>query len=229
MPALPPYIPRQNAKEIAWMQNFAALITANPALYGLASGDATAINAVVNPLVAQFAVINSKSTKTAAAVSDFNTLNIQALQTVRPYAQQISLNAGVTSANKIALGVNPRTSTPSPITPPATNPVLTVQALAPGVAYLRYRDSAASPSVKSKPYGVTSVTIVGIAATIAAPPSTPPSQWPTIISATKSPINLPTTAFAAGSQLYVAGQYLLRNGKVSAWSPVINFTVPQIA
>ena len=228
MPMAPPYIPRQNAKTIAWMQNFSGLITAAPMTYGLMSADAVAIAAVVNPLVLAYGLITSKSTKTADTVQQFNTALATALAVARPYSQQISLNAGVTSANKIALGLNPKQNTPSPITPPTTTPVLSLQAIAVNSVYLRYRDSAASPSVKSKPYGVQSVAIAAIAATIAAPPSTPPSQWPTIVNATKTPINVPTTGFAAGAQVYCAAQYLTRNGQKSAFGNTINFTVPQI-
>ena len=47
-----------------------------------------------------------------------NTERVMVLATCRPYAQAISLNAGVTAGNKIALGVNPRTSVPQPITAP---------------------------------------------------------------------------------------------------------------
>ena len=54
---------------------------------------------------------------------------------IRTYAQNIANNPGVSTGNKIALGLNPKTSSPSPITPPTTFPSLALQ----------------SP----KPYGVT--------------------------------------------------------------------------
>ena len=60
-------------------------------------------------------------------VSAKNTQRVTMLGIIRPYANFISLNAGVASGDKTALGVNPRTSTPSPITPPTTNPVLYLQ------------------------------------------------------------------------------------------------------
>ena len=81
------------------------------------------------------------------------------LAVCRPVAQSISLNAAVASSDKIAIGVNPRQSTPQPVTPPTTYPIMNLQAGAALQLYARYRDSAASPSVKSKPYGVQSVVI----------------------------------------------------------------------
>ena len=228
MPAAPPYIPKKNALFVAWADNFSALLTASPMTYGLTAPDAVTVAGVVAAIDAAWALISSPATKTKDTVSQFNTAYVSGTAVLRPYAQQISLNAGVTSANKIAIGVNPRTSVPSPITPPATTPILTVQSLTGGVAYLRYRDSAASVSVKSKPYGVTSVTLSVIQAVLGTPPSTPPSAWPVPVNATKSPLALPLAAYTPGSQLYVAPRYLLRNGGVSAYGPTINFTVPQI-
>ena len=82
---------------------------------------------------------------------------------IRTYAQAIANNPGVSADNKVALGLNPKTSTPSPITPPSTFPALTLQSQTPLQAVIRYRDSAASPSVKAKPYGVTQCQVFGMA------------------------------------------------------------------
>ncbi len=229
VPASPPYIPKRNSLIVPWVDNFSDLLTAAPMTYGLLAADAAAVQAVRAPLDADWTLMSSPSTKTKQVVSDFNTALVTALAVIRPYAQTISLNQGVTSANKIAIGVNPRTTTPSPITPPATVPILTVQGLTGGLAYLRYRDSAASVSVKSKPYGVVAVQLAVIQATIAVPPTTPPSAWSIPVVATKSPLALPLAPYTPGSQVYVAPRYQLRNGQLSAWGATASFTVPQIS
>ena len=117
MPAVAPYIPAKDAQFDAWLNNFSTLISAAPATYGLVAGDATTIAAQYSSWHAAYLLCTSKSTKTANAVSAKNTAKVTALAIIRPYAQTISNNPGVTSANKIALGLNPKTSTPSPITP----------------------------------------------------------------------------------------------------------------
>ena len=109
----------------------------------LRNADATNISDAVAAWTAAYTPVTSPSTKTAQAVSAKNTEKVSVLAIIRPYAQNISLNAGVSSANKIAVGVNPRTSTPSPVTPPTTNPVLLIQSAGNGSLILRYRDSAA--------------------------------------------------------------------------------------
>jgi hypothetical protein len=223
MPALPSYIPATDAAFANWVANFSTLISASPGTYGLLAADATAIAAQQSTFAAAYALVTSSATKTATTVSAKNTAKVTALAVVRPYAQTISLNAGVSSANKIALGVNPRTSTPSPITPPDSNPILSVQSASNLALILRYRDSAASVSVKAKPYGVVACRIFGLISSI---PVTDPTLLSFIVQATKSPLTITRGSGDAGKQLYMAAQWTTRTGGVSPWSPVISFTVP---
>lgn len=223
MPVVAPYIPVKNAAMIAWLANFSGLITAAPATYGLSTGDATSIAAINTAMAAAYALITSPSTKTASTVSAFNTLKAGDLPTIRVYAQQISLNAGVTSANKIAVGVNPRTSVPTPISAPTTNPVLTAISASTGGIILRYRDSVASPSVKSKPFGVIAVQVYAMASTT---PVTDPTTLPLVVSATKSPLTLSLPA-TAGHTCYIVGRYITRKGLTGPWSPIISYVSAQ--
>jgi hypothetical protein len=208
---------------IAWYNNFSALLTASPATYGLTSGDATAIAAQATALDAAWTLITSSATKTAATVSAFNTEKITAIALARPYAQAISLNAGVSSSAKTALGVNPRTSVPTPITAPTTNPVLTAQSASTAGIIVRYRDSTASPSVKSKPYGVIGTLIYAKAsATVITDPTTLSFEG----TQTKSPFTLSMPA-TAGMQIYIAARWVTKKGLIGPWSPVINYTSAQ--
>jgi len=223
MPALPPYIPARNANLVAWAQNFSTLITASPATYGLTAGDATAIAAQYATLATDYAIITSPSTKTAQTVSQFNTAKVNSLALFRPYAQAVSLNAGVSSANKTALGVNPRTSTPTPITAPTTNPVLTVQSASTAGIILRYRDSVASVSVKAKPYGVIGCLIYAKAS---ATPLTDPTTLSYEGTQTKSPFTLSMPA-TIGQTVYMAARWVTKKGLVGPWSPIISYVSVQ--
>ena len=223
MPAVAPYIPPKDSALANWATNFSGLITASPAMFGLTSVDAGNISSVVSNFLTAYGLVTSPMTKTAQAVSNKNTAKVNMLAVVRPYAQQISLNPGVSSANKIAVGVNPRTSTPSPVTPPVTNPILTVQSAQNLSVILRYRDSVASPSVKSKPYGVTSCQIVQL---ISATPVTDPTLMGMPINATKSPLTVTFPSGAGGKQVYFASRWAIRTGGFGPWSAIINTTVP---
>ena len=222
MPALAPYIPPKDADFNNWLGNFSTLITASPGTYGLTSGDATAIAAQVAAWEAAYALVTSPTTKTKTTVQAKNAEKITVLATVRPYAQNIGLNAGVSSANKIALGVNPRTSTPVPITVPTTYPVLSITQALPLQHVLHYRDQLASPSVKSKPYGVTGLLLYG---TASATVITDPSVLIFLGLQTKSPLLQSWPSGDVGQKAYYAARWATRKGLVGPWSPIASFTI----
>ena len=147
--------------------------------------------------------MTSPTTKTKTTVAAKNVARTNVLNVVRPYAQQIALNQGVTSGNKVALGLNPRTSGPSPITPPASNPILSVQSGSSLALIMRFRDSAASPSVKSKPYGVLACRIFGMQS---ATPVTDPTLLPFLADATKLPFTQTFGGGDGGKQWYFAAR-----------------------
>jgi hypothetical protein len=222
MPALPPYIPAKDAGLNSWAVNFSTLLTASPGTYGLVSADATAVAGVVAAWVAAYGLVTSPSTKTKSTVAAKNVARVNMLAVMRPYAQQISLNAGVTSGNKTAIGVNPRTSTPAPITAPTTYPVLTISQSLALTAIVQYRDQLASPSVKSKPYGVVQIQIFAMASTTVI---TDPTLLPLKTQTTKSPLSISWPSGAKGEIAYYAARWVTRAGLVGPWSPIVNFVV----
>jgi hypothetical protein len=223
MPALAPYIPPKDAAFQNWFANFKTLINASPGTYGLMAGDATTINTSYTTWNAAYVLVTSPTTKTASTVSAKNTAKVNALAVIRPYAQQIANNAGVTSANKIALGLNPKTSTPSPITPPASTPQITLLSMVPGAVNLRFRDSAASPSVKAKPYGVKSLQLYG---THSATPITDPTLLPQIGTYTKSPLQwIPPGGYTPGQTWYFAAKWQTQKGLQSPYSTILSLVV----
>jgi hypothetical protein len=226
MAALAPYIPAKDGLCAAWATNFSALITANPGYYGLTAADALNISAVVSAFTAQYALCTSAATKTAHVVSLKNAARVEMLAVVRPYAQQISLNAGVAPGDKISLGLNPRTSTPSPITPPASAPTLSVVSAGNLSLVLRYGAGLTAPTSKSKPYGVTAIEICGMVSAVAV---TDPTLLPMLVAATKCPLTLVRPASEGGKQIYLAARWRTRTGGYSPWSPIINFTVSAVS
>jgi hypothetical protein len=222
MPSLPSYIPAKEANLNTWLLNFSTLLSASPSTYGLGPTDAANVAADVAAWTAAYTPILSPSTKTAAAVSAKNSAKVSILAQIRPYAQNISLNAGVTSAAKTAIGVNPRTSTPTPITAPTTNPVLTAQSTSTAGTIIRYRDATASPSVKAKPYGVIGVQLFAKASVT---PITDPNTLTFIENATKSPLTAALGSGAAGMTVYFAARWQTRKGLVGPWSPIVSYVV----
>lgn len=222
MPALPSYIPPRDPDFQNWFQNFSTLLTAAPSTYGMVTGDAVAVAAQYALWNAAYLAAIGGATRGPMTIAAKDTERASATAIVRPYAQAISQNAGVMVDDKIAIGVNPRTSTPSPIAAPATNPVLSVVAATPLQHLLRYRDMLSSPSVKSKPYGVVQIQIFGKASATVV---TDPETMFLLTSATKCPLTVGWNGADAGKVAYYASRWINRNGLVGPWSPIVSFTI----
>lgn len=222
MPALAPYIPATDAGFANWASNFSTLLTASPTTYGLTSADASSVAAEESTWATAYAAATSPATRTPETVAAKNTAKVIALATFRPYAQAIANNAGVSASNKTAIGVNPRTSVPTPITAPTTAPTLTAQSTSTAGTIIRYRDSTASPSVKAKPYGVIAIELY---ASTSVTPITDPTQLTFIGLFTKSPLTLSLGSGAAGKTAYIAARWATRTGKNGPWSSIINYVV----
>jgi hypothetical protein len=222
MPSLPPYIPNKDAAFDAWLQNFSTLLTANPTLYGQTAGAASTVAGQQSAWANAYALVTSPATKTKTTVAAKNAARVTASGIVRPYAVEISLNAGVSSANKTAIGVNPRTSVPTPVTTPTTYPALTITQALPLQTVVAYRDQLASPSVKSKPYGVTALQLF---ASASATPITDPTLLNFIGVNTKSPFAITWDSSKKGMQGYFAARWQTRKGLVGPWGPIVNFTI----
>lgn len=222
MPALPPYIPPKDADLANWAANFSDRITATPGTFGLLAADAVSIATVVTPFLAAYSTAINPSTRTPVTVAAKDSARTNMLDLVRQYAVAVSLNAGVLTSDKIDLGVNPRTSTPTPIADPTTNPIISIVSALPLQHVLRFRDETSSPSVKSKPYGVTQLQLFATA-------STTPIVDPTLLAFrgvyTKSPALVTWESGDANKVAYFAARWQTRTGKVGPWSPVVNFTV----
>jgi len=123
------YIPSREADMDAWLLNFKTLIAANPASYGLVAGDATAISAAYAAWNAAYLAATNPTTRTRATVQTKNQQKANVLSVVRGYAASIRANRAVTDALKIGLGLHIHDAQPTPIPPPSTYPVLTIQGL----------------------------------------------------------------------------------------------------
>src|SRR5438046_3013565 len=146
------YIPTRDAELGQWVGNFSTLISASPATYGLVAGDAAAIAGYVNAFVAALTVVNNPATKTKATVAAKDGAKAAMLDIVRPYAQQVRNNNGVSNADKTALGLTIVDRTPTPVPPPTSSPLLSVIGATPGEHTLRYSD-ANTPDSRRKPAG----------------------------------------------------------------------------
>ena len=222
MPDLAHYMPQAQAEFHDWLANFSTLVSKNPWAYGLLPSDAEYIASQTAYWKKAYQPVTSPATKTAQTVAAKDTARVIVSSIVRVFAQNIANCPGVSVDNKIALGLNPRTSPPAPITAPSTSPALALQHVTPLSAVLRYRDSVNGVSGKAKPYGVTQCQIFGQTSDT---PVADRTTMPLFATVTKSPFLLNFSGAQGGKQFYCAARWMTRTGLVGPWSQVMNFTV----
>jgi hypothetical protein len=216
------YIPSKDADLASWADNFSTLITASPTTYGLISGDATAIAAVVDPFLAAYTVITVPATKTIVTVADKNTTKFAMLSVVRSYAQRIATNPGVADSDKIALGLNLHGTPPSPIPEPTTMPIISIVSATPLNHVLRYADEV-TPDKRSKPFGAAAMDLF---VTIDTTPKTNPDEALFYGSVTKQPYFISYAPEDAGKIATLWARWSTRRGLVGPWSSSISQVIP---
>ena len=221
----PPYFPGPIAAQLAWFINFDALITAAPTTYGLVAGDATIIAAAVSPLQAAYDLAADPATSTTVTIAARNAVFANARAVCFPYAVTISQDASVSSANKLAVGVTPRSTVRTIVPTPTAVPVLAHVSSA-SLRALVTSTNSATPGRKAAPLGCTTEFFWSVG-TVAA---TDPAQLAYKGKRTRFPTELQFDAGDRGKVCTVAARYSKRNGTAGEeaaglFSDLISFIV----
>lgn len=215
------YIPDRDPEARAWLNTFAAGITANPGLYQQAPADAAAIQAAVDAFEAAYLVAIDPATRTPVSVSNKDETRNSAEQICRQYAKLIKYNGGISNQDKIAIGVPPVNTDREPIECPQTSPLLNVIASTPGAQTLRYADSM-TPDSASKPVGAASLQLfVAIGDEIIADPD----QAKFVGAFTKNPISVGFVPADNGRQATYYARWASRKGEIGPWSAPVTLAI----
>lgn len=209
------YLPQPLALFQLFVLNFATLITAAPATYGLVTGDATTIQTSVDAFDAAYTLSTTPATRTKVTVQATVDARNATVQVVRSYGRLILANAGVADADKVSLGLHLRDVVNTPVPAPSTAPVINVIGASPGVLTCTSRDAMSAPKVKAKPFGATQLMLYVAFGTVA--PVTP-AATPFRGAFTKTPFALDTTAGTPGQTAYIYGRWTNQKGELGPWS-----------
>ena len=136
------------------MSAFSRGIAADSYRYALTPADAEAISKAVEEYRAALPLAKDPETSTLVTVARKDDARRSAEQICRLYYSLIKPSAGISDADKIAIGVRPLNRGRSPITCPASSPLLKLLGQGCGFQVLRFSDSA-TPTSPSKPFGAT--------------------------------------------------------------------------
>jgi hypothetical protein len=224
-----PYIPNADADFDNWFDNFATLITASPTTYGLMTADATNIQNSFDLWSLAYAAAINPSTRTPVTVATKDNQKTASLTIVRPYAQNIRNNAGVSDGDKLALGLTVPSLTPTPIPGVIIPP--TISFLSAGIlTHTLTYGSLVTPRAKAKPFG--SIHMQLQLQYVTSPDSPVEANYRDYGAATKTPfiVNLDNTQ--VGNTAYYRGRWVNRGtgpgrqfALTSDWSSAISATV----
>lgn len=216
------YIPTTDALLVPWLDNFSALITADPTAYGFTSGDASSLDGLVSTYETAYSAAIAGATRgpTTVAIKDAARANVVGRS--RQLAILIQANPSITEAQKTALGVTVRKTTRTPVVAPTTSPLLSFVAATPGQHTLRMADQM-TPAARTKPFGVIALQLnVWIYTPITPPPPPgPPSPPSMTLIVTKNPFAVNFDSTQARMVAYYLGYWQTRTGLLGPVSNAI--------
>lgn len=212
------YLPLKLATYSVFVANFAALISAAPATYGLSAGDAGAIQTACDDFAAAYAISSTLATRTPVTVADTQAARNACSQVVRSYVRLILANGGVSDASKTGLGLTIRDVHPTPIPAPGTSPVLGLIGATPGQLTLTFRDTGSSVKSRARPAGVLMLELHVFLGTTA--PATPDAT-PYFADITRSPFPITIPGADVGKDAFIYGRWKNAKGEVGPWSAML--------
>lgn len=214
------YIPGPDANFQAWQTNFVSYANANLAALGLVAGDMTPVTTAQTAWQTAFPAHVAAANAAKAAKQTKDEARSAFVSTIRPLVKRLQASSVVTDAEKAALGITVA-ATPSPIGPPTTSPICSIECGQRLQQTLRFVDSA-TPTRKAKPAGVLGVEIWNKVGT------TPPAgeaDLRFVAVDTNAPFIMSFDAADGGKTNYVWMRWVSPTGERGPWSEQAQATI----
>jgi hypothetical protein len=215
------FIPSEDGLALTFMLHFATTIAANPSVYMLTAGDSTTISNAVNAYQTAYTTATNPLTRTQVTVALKDEARTTAEQVVRQYAALIKPNAGISDADKIAIGVPPVNPNRNPINVPASSPLLNIVGATPGSHTLRYADTTTPDSAK-KPFGAMSMQLF---VAVGTGPVASPDGAQFYAAVTRNPVAVGFDAADNGKTATYFARWADRKGAVGPWSLPVSMAI----
>ncbi|MDR2121137.1 MAG: hypothetical protein LBP64_09750 [Tannerella sp.] len=214
------YIPHKDSELVPWSANFTAGITANAASWGVTPDEVKDLQ-IADTLFSTLQAKVDSPAKTTVLVAEKNAARKTLEANIRGLVGFRLKNPVVTDAQRIALGLHVRDTTPSNIPPPVTRPDMTLHVVDVRRLKLMFHDMDSKN--KARPYGTNGAVIAyGV---LDAPPANPDALTHTVL-ATRTPHTLEFTEEQRGKTVYVAICWQNEKGQRGPWSDIESAVVP---
>lgn len=210
----PGYIPRKDETLKFFLENFANLISQDPAKYGLSEGDSQVISDQSEAFSNALSLVMSGATRTPGLVAQKDAIRASAIGSIRVYAMLIKANQSVSNQDKVNLGLHVDDTTPTPIPAPTSSPLLAIVNGFSGEHQIRYADEN-TPTLRRKPYGAVSMQLN---MHVGPMPIVNPYQATMVGLFTKQPILVPHNPANSTKTATYFSRWVTRTGLFGPWS-----------
>lgn len=215
------WIPESDGPLDTFVNNFQTLIAAAPTSYGLVTSDATAITAAYTSWHAAFLAATNPTTRTHATITTKNLQKANVMGVIRGYGATIRANRAISDALKIGLGIHVRDTSPTPIPPPSTYPLLTIDSFNLGTLSLHAADQN-TPDKKARPAGTSGLLLFSVIATT---PATDPTGLSFDAFLTKPKFQNTFDPSDSGKTVTYFARWTNGKGELGPWSPPVNIRI----
>jgi hypothetical protein len=214
------YIPGPDASFQAWQSNFVTYANANLAALGLVAADMVPITAAQTTWTTAFPAHVAAANAAKAAKQTKDEARAAYVAAIRPLVRRLQASSVVTDAEKASLGITVA-QTPSPIGPPTTMPIVSIECGNRLQQTLRFVDSA-TPTKKAKPAGVLGVEIWNKVGTT---PPTGETDLRFVAVDTSAPYVMSFDSADGGKTNYVWMRWVSPTGERGPWSEQAQATI----
>jgi hypothetical protein len=214
-------IPNTEDELALWMTAFRDGINASPASYFVSDGDATTISNAVTAFINARTVANNETTRTKPNIELKDAALASADGVCRLFYGLIQRNAGISDADKIAIGVSPMNPNRTPRPCPQGSPGLNVVASTPGAITMEYYDSLNSGN-KAKPFGATMCQLFVV---VAEENAATPENAKFVGNFTTNPMPAVFDASERGKQATFFARWGGKRNEFGQWSVPVSMTI----
>ena len=214
------YIPGPDGSFQAWQANFVTYANANLAALGLVAADMAPITAAQTNWNTAFPAHVAAVNAAKAAKQAKDEARAAYVGAIRPLVRRLQASTVVSDAERAALGITVA-QTPTPIGPPTTAPIASIECGNRLQQTIRFVDSA-TPTKKAKPAGVMGVEIWNKVGT------TPPaneSELRFVAVDTNAPYVMNFDSADGGKTSYVWLRWVSPTGERGPWSEQAQATI----
>ncbi|MDD4991952.1 MAG: hypothetical protein PHR83_06955 [Paludibacter sp.] len=213
------YIPKTDAEYNVWQFNLIALLSENATAWGISAEVITSLKASQTRWTTAYDKTSNKQNRTTADVITKNEAGEDFTKEIRDVVQQwLVRNPKVTDADRARLGITVRTNTHTPVPPPSTFPVGSVDFSLRLQHSISFYDQASAHS-NAKPEGVSGCEIY-LKVDGEAPKSVEEMNFQG--TCTASPLVVKFESAKAGKTAWYWLRWVNRKGETGPWSTVVS-------